>query len=202
MGVIGRALGVLVALVLSALLAYSSIAEAGYVLIGVAVADRVPGARTAVCYYLAAFLLMNGGAFAIIAQIERTTGSDALAVVRGLARRQPGAAAALALSLLSLAGMPPLAGFAGKVLLLIVAVDGGMTWLAVIAAANMALALYYYVAIIAEMYLKAPPHNQPLLGGPGYTFAAGLSLLGTCMVGVVPGPCIEYIQVLAQRLVP
>lgn len=182
------------------LLAYSSIAQAGYVLIAVAVAGQVEGALSATGYYLAAYLFMNLGAFAVVAQIERTTGSDAIAVVRGLGRRMPAAAAALALSLLSLAGIPPLAGFAGKVFLLTAALDGGLTWLAIIAAINMAFALYYYVAIIAEMYLAPPTHQEALPGGIGYTLTIGVSLLGTFVLGITPAIGLELMQRAANIL--
>ena len=185
---------------LKRLLAYSSIAQAAYVLIAVAVAERAGGAMSAVGYYLAAYLFMNLGAFTIVAQVERVTGSDAIVTVRGLAQREPGAAAALALSLLSLAGIPPLAGFTGKVLLLAAAIDGGMTWLAVIAALNMALALYYYVAIIAEMYLKQPSYQERLPGDAGYTLAAGLSLAGTFGLTFLAGPGIALMQRIGDVL--
>ena len=88
---------------------------------------------------------MNLGAFVVAAQLERLTGNDELRGLRGLGQRSPLAAVGLTLSLLSLAGIPPLAGFAGKVLLLDAALSGGLTWLAVIAIANFAVALYYYL---------------------------------------------------------
>lgn len=185
---------------LKRLLAYSSIAQAGYVLIAVAVAGQVEGALNAVGYYLAAYLFMNLGAFAVVAQLERATGSDAIAAVRGMGRRMPGAAAALTLSLLSLAGIPPLAGFAGKIFLLAAVLEGGMLWLAVIAAINMALALYYYVAVIAEMYLAQPTHRVTLAEGSGYTLAVGLSLLGTFALGILPAFGLEITQRVAQLL--
>lgn len=185
---------------LKRLLAYSSIAQAGYVLIAVVVADRVEGALEAVGYYLAAYLCMNFGGFAVVAQLERATGSDAIATVRGLGRRSPGPAIVFALSLLSLAGIPPLAGFAGKILLLSATLEGGLTWLAVIAAVNMVVALYYYVAVIAEMYLTAPPQEEPLPGGIGYALAGGLSVIGTLVLGILPGSGLAWLQVVAKML--
>lgn len=182
------------------LLAYSSIAQAGYVLIAVAVAEQVAGALSATGYYLAAYLFMNLGAFAIVAQIERATGSDAIVVLRGLGRRMPAAAAALTLSLLSLAGIPPLAGFAGKIFLLAAAIDGGLAWLAIIAAINMALALYYYVSVIAEMYLKPPEHWGTIPGGAGYTLAIGVSLLGILILGILPDLGLTLTQRMAGLL--
>jgi len=186
---------------LKRLLAYSSIAQAGYVLIAVAVSERTGGALASIGYYLAAYLFMNLGAFAVVAQLERSVGSDSFEAVRGLGRRAPIPAAVLALSLLSLAGIPPLAGFAGKVLLLNAAFEGGMTWLGIIAAINMLIALYYYMHIIAEMYLKPPDYDYPLQpSGVGYTLAYGLSLLGSLALGVTPAPALRLTGMLTRML--
>jgi NADH-quinone oxidoreductase subunit N len=171
---------------LKRLLAYSSIAQAGYVLMAVAVAERSPDALPAVGYYLLAYLLMNLAAFAVVAQIERMLGRDDFAAVRGLGKSAPWPAAALTLALLSLAGIPPLAGFAGKVFLLTAAIDGGFTWLAVIAAANMAIALYYYAIVIAEMYFREGAADA-VAPGAGYGWAVGLCTAGTIVLGVFPG---------------
>lgn len=185
---------------LKRLLAYSSIAQAGYVLIAIAVIDRVDGALAAIGYYLAAYLFMNLGAFAVVAQIERAFGSDSLATLRGLSHKSPAAAAVLALSLLSLAGIPPLAGFAGKVLLLSAALAGGLMWLAIFAAINMAVALYYYVAVIAEMYLRIHPNRGSLPGGVANSFTLGISVTGTLLLGILPGIVLEIIRSVSDVL--
>nr|WP_244936677.1 proton-conducting transporter membrane subunit [Methylobacterium currus] len=171
---------------LKRLLAYSSIAQAGYMLMAVAVAGRVPQALPAIGYYVVAYLLMNLAAFTVVAQVERMSGSDGLATVRGLGRRAPWSAAALTLALLSLAGVPPLAGFAGKVFLLLAAIDGDLAWLAVLAAANMAVALSYYVAVIAEMYFREPERPEGVAPGVGYAFALGLCSAATLAFGIAP----------------
>jgi NADH-quinone oxidoreductase subunit N len=172
---------------LKRLLAYSSIAQAGYVLMAVAAAQRAADAVAAVGFYLAAYLFMNLGAFIVTAQLERTLGTDSFDAIRGLGRRSPWPAAAMALALLSLAGIPPLAGFAGKVLLLSAAISGGMAWLAVIGAVNMAVGLYYYVRVIAEMYFEPPLRQEPVATGLGYAFGLGLSIVGTLLLGIAPG---------------
>jgi NADH-quinone oxidoreductase subunit N len=174
---------------LKRLLAYSSIAQAGYVLMAVAVAGKAAGAASAASYYLAVYLFMNLGAFAVVAQVERVWGTDQIAVLRGLGRRAPGPALVLTLSLLSLAGIPPLAGFAGKVLVLKVALDGGLTWLAAIAALNWVVALYYYVGLVAQIYFQpARPvaRESGLPGRAGYRFAWIVSLAGTLVLGIAP----------------
>ena len=171
---------------LKRLLAYSSIAQAGYMLMAVAVADRVPQALPAIGYYVVAYLLMNLAAFTVIAQVERMSASDGLATVRGLGRRAPWSAAALTLALLSLAGVPPLAGFAGKVFLLLAAIDGDLAWLAVLAAANMAVALSYYIAVIAEMYFRDPERPEAVAPGAGYAWVLGLCSAATLAFGIAP----------------
>ena len=97
----------------------------------------------------------------------------------------------MALCLLSLAGIPPLAGFAGKVFLLSAAIDGGMAWLAVIGAVNMAVGLYYYVRVIAEMYFETPLRGDPVAGGSGYMAGLALSVAGTLVFGVVPNAALS-----------
>ncbi|HEX7647620.1 MAG TPA: NADH-quinone oxidoreductase subunit N [Noviherbaspirillum sp.] len=172
---------------LKRLLAYSSIAQAGYVLMGIAVALRSNGAVAAVNFYLLAYLLMNLAAFLVVAVLERAGGADARPALKGLARRSPGWAAVFAVALLSLAGIPPFAGFAGKVLLLTAALDGHMTWLAVAAALNMAVGLYYYAVVIAEMFFMPSAHLKPIVAGIGMAGAAALTTLGTIALGVMPG---------------
>lgn len=186
---------------LKRLLAYSSIAQAGYLLLGVAVAGRTPGAIAAVAYYLAAYLFMNLGAFAVVGQLERAVGTDEVAAVRGLGRRAPWPAAVLALCLLSLAGIPPLAGFAGKVLLLMEAVDGAMTWLAAVAAVNFTVALYYYVRIVAEMYLQRPEADATLpAAGPGFIVGYTIVAVGTFVLGVLPASPLAVLGAVSKIL--
>ncbi len=183
---------------LKRLLAYSSIAQAGYVLMAVAVSERVPDALSAAGYYLLAYLLMNSGAFVVASQLERLTGSDELRGLRGLGQRSPLAALGLTLSLLSLAGIPPLAGFAGKILLLDVTLSGGLTWLAVVAVLNFAVALYYYLLPTAEIYLRSPNTSQRLPNQAGYLLALGLSVFGTLVIGVLPNTALTLTEQLSR----
>lgn len=185
---------------LKRLLAYSSIAQAGFILVAVAVAERTETAIPAVGYYLAAYLFMNLGAFAVVAQIERNLGSDSLAAVRGLGKRAPVPALVLTLSLLSLAGIPPLAGFAAKVLLLNCVIEGKMTWLAIFTAINMIVALYYYIRIVAEIYLKPLNDDQKLQGGLGYSLVYLLCIGGTLAFGIFPGFGLTLINYVSRLL--
>lgn len=187
---------------LKRLLAYSSIAQAGYVLAAVAVVGQAADALAAVAFYLAAYVFMNLGVFAVVAHVERAHGRDDLQALRGLARRAPGAAVALTLGALSLAGMPPLAGFAGKVLVLEALLDGGMGWLAWIAAANMVVALYYYLRILVEAVLRAPDEPPAPLQRAGMELWAAyvLTTAGTLALGALPGPALALLQVVARLL--
>ncbi len=145
---------------LKRLLAYSSIAQAGYLLMGVAAVARDTLGISGLLFYLGAYLFMNLGAFAVITLIEAQTGSVDLKAYRGLSRSQPLVALSLVLFLFSLAGIPPLAGFIGKTLLFGAAIAAGFGWLAVIAGINTAISLYYYVKVIAPMYLLSPEDKE------------------------------------------
>lgn len=186
---------------LKRLLAYSTIAQAGYMLMAVAASGRIERALVATVYYLAVYLFMNLGAFTFASQMERTIGTDRLDALQGLGRKSPGAPAYLTLSLFSLAGIPPLAGFAGKILLLDAAMAAGLTWIAVISAMNMVIALYYYVGVIGEMYLKPPAYSYRLQPGLGYAAAYALTTAGTLVLGIVPGAVLDLVG-LANKLLP
>jgi NADH-quinone oxidoreductase subunit N len=183
---------------LKRLLAYSSIAQAGYVLLPLAVLERTATALPALVFYLAAYVFMNLGAFCVAAQLERASGTDAIEDLQGLGRTAPWTGGVLALSLLSLAGIPPLAGFAGKVLLLEAALAGHLAWLAVAAAVNMVLALYYYMAIVARLYFMQDAGKRPATGG-GFGAVQAASLAGTIVLGVAPQ---SLLHLLALALAP
>lgn len=175
---------------LKRLLAWSSVAQAGYVLAAVAAAGRADGALPAVGYYLAAYVFMNLAAFAAVSAVERTAGTDALGAFEGLGRRAPFTALALTLGLLSLAGVPPLAGYVGKVLVLGATIDGGLPWLAALAAANFVVGLYYYLRVVARVYLRAPGEAAAPRSHPA---ALTLGVAGMLALGVVPGPFVDLL---------
>lgn len=179
---------------LKRLLAYSSIAQAGYLLMAVAAAPTAPGALSATGYYLAAYAFMNIAAFTVAAQLERPAGAGGVTLLRGLGRTAPGTALALTLALLSLAGFPPLAGFAGKVLLFTPALSAGLSWLAVFAAINMVVGLYFYLRPIGEMYLSTSTASPPLHRQPGYLLALWLCTAGTLLLGVWPAPALTLMS--------
>lgn len=168
------------------LLAYSSIAQAGYLLVGVATAGQDALAVPGLLLYLAVYLCMNLGAFLAVDGIERQIGTDEIGRFAGLGGRLPLSAAVLTVSLLSLAGFPPLGGFVGKTMLFGAALGAGWTWLAGLMGINVALSLYYYVRVLEPLYL-----HRPALGPLGQEPAAlrfaliGLAL-GILLTGILP----------------
>ena len=177
------------------LLAYSTIGQVGYLLIGFAV--HTPLGLEAILVYLVAYLFMNLGAFACVAAVHRDTGSESLEAFRGLAQRSPVLALCLTLFLLSLAGIPPLVGFIGKFLLLGSAIEARCVTLAVVGAINSAIALYYYVNIIRLMYLNAPARPEPLRSALSLRLALGLCGIATVGLGLFPGTLLAWLQAVA-----
>jgi NADH-quinone oxidoreductase subunit N len=177
---------------LKRMLAYSSVAHVGYMLVGL-VAGGASGAG-AVLFYLLAYTFTTIGTFGVITLSERATGEEAAEVgdYAGLSRRHPLLALVLSLFLLSLVGIPPLAGFVGKFYVFAAAVRGGYIWLAVIAVLNSAIAAYYYLRVIVYMYMRDPD-------GPtaeyAPSFAGGLALtiaiVGIVLLGLIPAPFAE-----------
>ena len=199
LAVLSMAVGNIVAIAqsnLKRMLAYSSIAHVGYMLVGV-VAGGAPGAG-AVLFYLLAYTFTTVGTFGVITLCERA-GEEAVDVgdYAGLARRHPVLAATLALFLLSLVGIPPLAGFVGKFYLFGAAVRSGYLWLAVLGVLNSAVAAYYYLRVIVYMYMREPDGaSAPAVYAP--SFAGGLalviSLAGIVLLGLMPAPFVDLAQ--------
>ncbi len=178
---------------LKRLLAYSSIAHAGYILMGFAAIAAFPAGETrdlaamAVIFYLVTYLFMNLGAFFVVDYIERREGSDQIAVIKGWGKTHPLPALLLAVFLFSLTGLPPLAGFVGKFYLLAAVVKGKLFALAIIAVLNTVISLYYYIRIIKEMFLNDPDEATIPLSKPTPRLAIALgvaTLIPTLLLGV------------------
>jgi NADH-quinone oxidoreductase subunit N len=145
---------------LKRMLAYSAVAQAGYMLAGVVVASQL-GVRATV-FYLAAYLFMNMAAFAVIVARERETGlGDNLSAFAGLGRERPYLAWPMTLAMLGLAGIPATAGFMGKFYLIDAAVSGGYTWLGVVIVVGSMISLGYYLPVIAAMWMRETPTAAP-----------------------------------------
>ncbi|MBI1846404.1 MAG: NADH-quinone oxidoreductase subunit N [Candidatus Rokubacteria bacterium] len=192
---------------LKRMLAYSSIAHVGYMLVGLVAGG--PQGTSAILFYLFAYVFTTAGTFGVLTLCERTGGTpepdgDGAVDVReyaGLGRRSPALAFALTFFLLSLVGIPPLAGFFGKFYLFGAAVRAGYVWLAVIAVLNSAVAAYYYLRVVVYMYMREPEGAAATLAP---SFAGGLALaiafIGIVLLGVMPAPFVELAQVAVAPL--
>jgi NADH-quinone oxidoreductase subunit N len=201
-------LGNLVALTQSnvkRMLAYSSIAHTGYILVGLAAyaGGRIEGLE-GVLYYGAAYTFMNLGAFAVVAALQRRPGvTSHLDTFAGLGRREPILGILMTLFLLSLTGIPPLAGFFAKAYVILAAVQAGgsLTILAVIAVLNAAAAAFYYLRVVVYMYMREPateaePPRHGSLVWAGLWAASAL----TIVIGLFPGPLLEAVNHAARAL--
>jgi NADH-quinone oxidoreductase subunit N len=175
---------------LKRLLGYSSIANAGYLLLGVA-AVNASGAA-AILYYLAGYLFTLAAAFLVICVVMRD--NEDIGALAGLSRRSPLLAGALALALVSLAGIPPMAGFLGKFLLFRAviergAADTGAYWLAGVAIIGVVISLYYYFAVIRVMYwAKDPPDLSPIVVPARVQIPLAVCMVAMIYLGIMPGP--------------
>ena len=170
---------------LKRLLAYSSIAHAGYLLMGVA-ASTVTGTE-AVALYLVLYLFMNLGAFLAVGVVSRLDGEGVLYEFRGLSSRAPFTAIAMALFLFSLTGVPPLAGFVGKFYLVKALVDAGGRWhlaLALLGLFNSVLSLYYYARVVKAMFVDRPVNTTRLEVPASYNFLLGFFALAVVAFGI------------------
>ncbi len=176
------------------MLAYSSVAHAGYIL--VALASHSEMGTAAAMFYLAAYMFMNVGAFAVVAHVarkgERFVEIDDLA---GLAARQPGTAAALTIFLLSLIGVPPSAGFFAKFYVFRAALGANLVWLTVLGMLAAAVAAYYYLRVIVVMYMRQPGEATRELPPPeaGLRLALWCCAAGTLLLGVFPSTVLDFV---------
>lgn len=176
------------------LLGYSSVAHAGYLLVGVAAGGLL--GRGAAIYYLIVYTLMTLGAFAVVYVVAgKGDHHSHLSDFRGLGWRRPWLGAALAIFLLSLAGFPPTGGFVGKLYLLRASVQAGQPLLAVILVLSSVVAYFYYLRVIWKMYFEDAPEDVPTPSGTGKAFRLGaiLCVAGILFAGVVPGVVVDAV---------
>jgi len=181
------------------MLAYSSIAHAGYLLMGVIAGT--PRGVAAMLIYLMIYAFMQMGAFAVVILMRRADAiGDELKDLSGLFGRNPLAAVAMLIFMLSLGGIPPTAGFMGKFWLFSAAIDANYVWLAVIGVLNSAISLYYYLRVVVFMFMKdEATGSQPVLA-PGLAAALVFTLFFTIVLGVYPRPLFELAELSARAL--
>jgi NADH-quinone oxidoreductase subunit N len=190
------------------MLAYSSIAHTGYIMAGLAAfaAATSPDVQqegiAAVLFYVLGYGLMNMAAFAVVGMLQRDPGRfGGLASFAGLASRAPALAAAMAILLLSLTGIPPTVGFFAKLYVLLASVDAGLAWLAVIIALNAALAAFYYLRVIVYMYMRDPEAEPASIDRhPFGRLALALSVAGVVLLGLFPEPILTLLRSSAGSL--
>lgn len=182
-------LGALMQTQMKRLLGYSSIGHAGYLLMGVA-AGRDLGV-TAVLYYLAAYAVTTLAVFLCVTIASRELGSDRVDAYRGLGQKSPFLAGILFLALLSSAGVPPLAGFSGKFLILLAAIRDGLTTITLIGILMVVVSLYYYLSIVRAMYFEKPASDTAIALCPTSKFVLILLALLIVAAGVFQAPLLQ-----------
>jgi NADH-quinone oxidoreductase subunit N len=181
------------------MLAYSSIAHAGYALIGL-VAVSTLGAAS-VLFYLMAYVVTNLAAFGVVVLFARSAGSDDIQAYAGLSRRSPTLAIAMMVALLSLAGMPPLAGFVAKVYVFAAAVQSGLIWLAVAGVLNAIIGLYYYLTVLKVIYLyRSDDEDKPIAVPRGAGLALVTCSIAIILIGTLSAPWLDWALSSARSL--
>jgi len=190
------------------MLAYSSIAHTGYIMAGLAAFANATDTEVAaqgiesVLFYILGYAVMNIAAFAVVGMLQRDTSRfGGLNSFAGLATRAPWRAAAMAVLMLSLTGIPPTVGFFAKLYILLASIDAGLAWLAVIIVLNAALAAFYYLRVIVYMYMRDPePEPAPIDNSPFGSVALALSVAGVIALGIFPGAVLRFVEVSAASL--
>jgi NADH-quinone oxidoreductase subunit N len=166
------------------LLAYSGIAQIGYMLVGMAAASASGTAM--ILFYLVAYVFGNMGAFLVVEAVARSEGSEATSAFRGLAQRSPLLALAMLLFLLSLGGIPFVAGFWAKLYVFWAAAERGLYWLVLVGAVLTVVALFYYLVVARSMYIEPPIRPGRVPVSPALALSVLLCVLGVVVLGVYP----------------
>jgi NADH-quinone oxidoreductase subunit N len=177
------------------LLGYSSIAQAGNFMVGLAAVSAADGGvslgASSVLFFIATYALTNLGAFIVVIVISGRTGSDQIADYAGLGRRSPWLAASLGFALVSLTGIPPTAGFIAKLYIFNAAVESDLVWLVVIAVLNSVISAFYYLRVVRVMFLAEAPSTESIPASVAVKLALGVAVAGIIFVGVVPSPLLD-----------
>ncbi len=192
-------LGALVQKDMKRLLGYSSIGHAGFLLIALA-AFKLQ-ASISLLYYLLAYALTNLSAFLVVFAVEQAEGSHEIEAFRGLAHRSPLLAAGMFLAFLSLAGVPPLGGFFAKFFILLSAAKSGILWIVFVGAVNVAISLYYYLAVIRVVYFEKPRKDTPISLSLPLTLLLFVLMAGIVLIGIWQAPFFHFASRAANSLV-
>jgi len=182
------------------LLAYSSIAQAGYILLGLVVASKL--GLSAVLFYLIVFAFSDLAAFAVVVVFSNKTGSDEIKDYAGLSQTSPLLSLVLMIALFSLAGIPPLAGFVGKFSVFAAAIEGGYVWLVVIGVLTAAISLFYYINVVKIMYVYPPEIKSPIPVPFSLQAVLIIAVIGILALGVWPAPLSDAANTASKVFFP
>jgi NADH-quinone oxidoreductase subunit N len=175
------------------MLAYSSIAHAGYILMGLAASNQ--RGMAGVLFYLLAYAFTNLGAFAVLAAMAGPEGEDlSFSPYSGLSKRKPWMAAAMALFMLSLTGIPPTGGFVGKYFLFWATVEADLVWLAVLGVLTSVVSAFFYLRVVVAMYFDTPEKTALGRRHAAVTAALVATSAGTLVLGLWPQPLLDLAQ--------
>jgi NADH-quinone oxidoreductase subunit N len=180
------------------MLAYSSIAQAGYIMTGL-VAGTAAGVK-GMLFYLVIYVFANVGAFGVVAAVSKQRSGESIADFAGLSRQAPMLAVAMTVSLLSMAGIPPLAGFVGKFFLFSAVIDAGYLSLAVLGFVLSMVSVYYYLNVVKVMYLGTPKDDRSFEVGSPLKITVLFAMVATIFMGVYPGPLSQMADVAIKSL--
>lgn len=170
-------------------MAYSSISQAGYLILGFL--GKTGADASAMVFYMAVYVLTNLAVFGVLILHVHQSGREDIESLKGLSQKNPILSLAMMIGLFGLAGIPPLSGFVGKFLLFNVAAKAGYYWLVAVAAINSTVSLYYYLRLIRQMYIEPADDKNgtgllPLKSSPSVAFAIGLATIGSVICGLIP----------------
>ena len=180
------------------MLGYSSIAQAGYLMVGIATVTSL--GVSSVQFFLASYALTNLGAFIAVIAVSNRINSDQIADYAGMARRAPLLAQGQAFCLVSLTGIPPTAGFIAKIYLFSAAVGDKLTWLVVIAVINTVISAYYYLRVVKVMYTQAPPVEEHVESSPSLSLSLAFAAAGVLVLGIVPQPLLRLLEEVGSTI--
>jgi NADH-quinone oxidoreductase subunit N len=186
------------------LLGYSSIAQAGYLMVGLAALGMAPASevigRSSILFFLFSYTLANLGAFAAIIAITNKIGSDEIKDFAGMGKRSPLLALALTVCLISLIGMPPASGFIAKFYIFNSAVQNGLLWLVIIAVLNSVISAFYYLRVVKVMWFNEPTSLEKVASSIALRLALVVTCLGVLFVGIAPGYVLKLAEWAAQMM--
>jgi NADH-quinone oxidoreductase subunit N len=184
------------------MLGYSSIAQAGYLMVGLATFGLAMSSTTlaesGVLFFLVSYALTNLGAFIAVIIISNKINSDEIADYAGIGKRSPLLALALTLCLVSLIGIPPAAGFMAKFYIFSLAAQHGLLWLVIIAVINSVISAYYYLRVVKVMWFGETTSQEKVQASIAPRIALAISCLGVLVLGIIPGLVLKIAEIAAN----